>query len=311
MPDLPDPPIAELAELTAGLLAQPARISPKYFYDTTGSMLFEQITRLPEYYPTRTEASVMSQHGEAIARAIGPQRIVIEIGAGNCEKARLLCRQIDPAAFVGVDIAGEFLALSVASLRADFPHLPTLAVAGDLHQAIQLPADLPTADRLVFYPGSSIGNFDPAEAVALLQRSRQLLGRDGALLIGVDLVKDSEVLRMAYDDAAGVTADFNLNALVHLNRLLDTNFNPAQWRHIAFYSEAEQRIEMHLEAREDLTVRWPLGTRRFEAGERIHTENSYKHTVAGFKALLHEAGFHHAQAWTDPLEWFAVVLAHP
>ncbi len=302
---------AAFPALVQGLLDQPARISPMYFYDTRGSTLFEEITRLPEYYPTRTERSVMQRAGGEIAAAIGTGRTLIELGAGSCEKARLLCRLIEPARFVGVDIATDFLELAVAGLRAEFPGMEAIAVAGDLHDTVTLPEDLPRNHRLVFYPGSSIGNFDPEEALALLQRVRGLIGDDGALLIGVDLVKDSEVLQQAYDDASGITAEFNRNILVHLNRLIETDFDPLQWGHVALYDPALARIEMHLQALSDQWVRWPGGGRHFRAGERIHTENSYKHTPAGFTALLARAGFHACQVWTDPLDWFAVVLAQP
>ncbi|MET0334579.1 MAG: L-histidine N(alpha)-methyltransferase, partial [Rhizobacter sp.] len=207
-------------EIIQGLSEAHAVISPKYFYDDCGSRLFEQITRLPEYYPTRTEAAILAQQAGEIARLVGPGRVVIEPGAGNCEKARHLCRAIGASQYVGVDISADFLQEAVQGLRRDMPGLRAQAVGGDLTQGIHLPVDVPAAHRLVFYPGSSIGNFDRPQALDLLSRMRGLVQHDGALLIGVDLRKDVSVLEAAYDDAAGVTAEFNLNMLSHVNRLV-------------------------------------------------------------------------------------------
>ncbi|MGY4827653.1 L-histidine N(alpha)-methyltransferase [Sphaerotilaceae bacterium SBD11-9] len=298
-------------EITEGLSHTPATLSPKYFYDARGSQIFEEITRLPEYYPTRTEQHIMRLHGGDIARRVGPGRTVVELGAGNCEKARGLCEAIAATRFVAVDISEEFLHQSVERLRAEMPSLHVSAFAGDLTHEVELPADVPRARRLVYYPGSSIGNFDPPEARGLLVRMRHLLDDDGALLIGVDLRKDVAVLEAAYDDAAGVTAAFNLNALAHVNRLIGSDFDLAQWKHVAFFNREASRIEMHLEALADARVHWPGGGRSFARGERIHTENSYKYDIEGFARLLDEAGFRRTVAWTDPQRWFAVVLACP
>jgi L-histidine Nalpha-methyltransferase len=298
-------------EITEGLSRAPASLSPKYFYDARGSQLFEEITRLPEYYPTRTEHAIMRSHGADIARKLGPGRTVIELGAGNCEKARGLCQAIAATRFVAVDISEEFLHHAVARLRADMPHLQVSAFAADLTREIEMPAEVPKARRLVYYPGSSIGNFDLPQAAGLLARMRHMLHDDGALLIGVDLRKDVAVLEAAYDDAAGVTAAFNLNALNHVNRLIGSDFDLADWRHVAFYNRAASRIEMHLEARADVRVHWHGGGRRFARGERIHTESSYKYDIEGFAGLLDKAGFHHTVTWTDERRWFAVVLACP
>jgi dimethylhistidine N-methyltransferase len=298
-------------EIIDGLLQVPARIAPKYFYDARGSALFEEITRLPEYYPTRTEAAVMQAHGADILQGVGAGGTVIEFGAGSCEKSRGLCRMLRPQRFVAVDISADFLHDAVARLRADMPGLEVLPLVADLNAAVELPAGLPREKRLLYYPGSSIGNFDPPQALALLQRFRHLIDVDGALLVGIDLVKDVAVLEAAYDDAAGVTAAFNLNVLDHVNRLIGSEFQPAGWRHVAFYNVAASRIEMHLEALADTLVRWPGGERRFAAGDRIHTENSYKYPLAGFRDLLTQAGYSRCDAWTDPRDWFAVVLARP
>lgn len=298
-------------DIARGLRQHPAQISPKYFYDQRGSELFEDITRLPEYYPTRTENAIMQRHAADIAQAVGPGRTVIELGAGNCSKAEALCRMVRPACFVGVDISADFLAEAVERLRRTCAPLDARAVAGDLTQGVVLPSDIPRTGRLVFYPGSSIGNFDPPHALALLAHMRELAGADGALLIGIDLPKDVGVLEAAYDDAAGVTAAFNLNVLAHVNRLIGSDFDLGQWRHRAFFNAAEARIEMHLEAAEPCEVHWPGGSRRFAAGERIHTENSYKYALPTFTDMLARAGFARTQAWTDERGWFAVLHARP
>lgn len=298
-------------EITLGLSRTPATISPKYFYDARGSALFEEITRLPEYYPTRTERAIMLRHGADIARRVGPGRTVIEPGAGNCEKARSLCEAIAARGFVALDISEEFLHQAVARLQAELPALDVRAFAADLTAEIVLPPEVPQARRLVYYPGSSIGNFDPPQALGLLTRMRHLLQDDGALLIGVDLRKSVAVLEPAYDDAAGVTAAFNLNVLAHVNQLIGSDFDLSGWRHVAFYNAEASRIEMHLEARAACSVRWPGGERVFAQGERIHTENSYKYDIEGFARLLDQAGFRRTVAWTDEQRWFAVILACP
>lgn len=298
-------------DITRGLNQRPASISPKYFYDQHGSRLFEEITRLPEYYPTRTETALMQQHAADIARAVGVGRTLVELGAGNCQKARTLCRLVQPACFVGVDISADFLQAAVQGLRDDFPGLDARAVGGDMTQGVALPDDIPRTGRLVFYPGSSIGNFDPPHALDLLAHMRELIDDDGGLLIGIDLPKDIDVLEAAYDDAAGVTAAFNRNVLRHVNRLIGSNFDVEQWQHRAFFNPSESRIEMHLEARADVEVHWPGGGRRFDQDERIHTENSYKYPLRVFTDMLERAGFSQAQAWTDDRGWFAVVHARP
>ena len=299
------------SEIFDGLRRSPACISPKYFYDERGSGLFEAITRLPEYYPTRTEQAIVRQHASDIARAIGPGCTLIEPGAGSCEKAAMLCGLLAPRCFVGVDISADYLAGTVARLGQRYPAMQVHALGGDITHGIALPPEVPHNRRLVFYPGSSIGNFDPLHALALLTHMRALAGDDGGLLIGIDLPKERSVLEAAYDDAQGVTAAFNLNALAHLNRLIGSDFDLAHWQHCAFFNEADSRIEMHLQAREPVQVHWPGGERRFAAGERIHTENSYKYPLDVFCDLLAQAGFPHARAWTDERQWFAVVHAQP
>ena len=299
------------ADLEAGLLARAASISPKYFYDARGSSLFEQITKVPEYYPTRTEQQIMAAHGADIAQAIAPGSTVIEWGAGNCDKALKLCALLKPARFVALDISKDCLRAGACRLQTAFPDMQVHACAADLTTDWALPADIPLERRVVFYPGSSIGNFAPAQALELLQRMRAMVGDDGALLIGVDLVKPVPALEAAYNDNAGVTAAFNSNVLSHVNRLIGSDFDEDDWAHRSFFNSRLSRIEMHLRARHDVLVNWPGHTRRFAHGECIHTENSYKFRAEGLAAWLGQAGFSRVQPWTDEKRWFAVVLAQP
>lgn len=298
-------------DIIDGLKQTPARISPKYFYDAKGSALFESITRLQAYYPTRTEHSIMVAHAREMALEIGPQPVLIELGAGNCQKARALCELVQPSHFVAVDISEAFLHDAVAAMRMSFPKIDIRAIAADLTQDLVLPDDVPSERRLVFYPGSSIGNFDLPDALDFLKRIRGLLQKDGALLIGVDLLKSEAVLHRAYNDELGITASFNLNALDHLNHLIGSDFDTRRWQHRAFFNARESRIEMHLEALTDQQVHWPEGVRHFAQGERIHTENSYKFRVDDFVELLRQADLKRTQIWTDDKAWFAVILARP
>jgi dimethylhistidine N-methyltransferase len=300
---------AERAVACAALAARPASIAPKFFYDRLGSHLFEAITELPEYYPTRTEAAIFARHGSAMAAAIGSRMALIDLGAGNCAKAARLFPLLEPSRYVAVDISVEFLRKAIHQLQREQPQIAMTGLGQDFSARLDVPRDVVGDARPVFfYPGSSIGNFAAGEALALLQRIRALAG-GGGLLIGVDLVKERAVLEAAYDDALGVTAAFNRNALSHLNRLIGSDFAPRQWRHVAFYDEAQARVEMHLEAREALVVSWPGGERRFAAGERIHTENSCKYTIDSFRALLVAAGFDAPVHWSDANGWFAVFWA--
>jgi dimethylhistidine N-methyltransferase len=300
------PAAADFArEVREGLDARPKRISPKWFYDELGSRLFEAICALPEYYPTRTELSLFDAHAVAMAEAAGPGRTLVELGSGAGEKVRRLMAGLRPSAYVAVDISADALARSTASLAEDFPDLPVFGVCTDFAAGLALPAGIPAGPRLFFYPGSSIGNFSPEEAVALL---RPLAASGAALLIGVDLRKDIAVLEAAYDDPLGVTAAFNLNLLARINRELGADFDPRAFRHVAFFDAGRSRIEMHLESRVAQRVR--LGGREidFAAGERIHTENSYKYAVEDFTALAARAGWRARAAWTDPRGWFAELL---
>jgi dimethylhistidine N-methyltransferase len=299
------------AELLAGLLAPRAAIPPKYFYDELGSRLFAAICCLPEYALTRSEARILADHGEDIARAAGRGRLLIDLGAGDCGKAAGLFPLLEPAGYVALDISADFLREALGGLRRRFPELALTGVAIDFTRSLDLPEDLlepASAPRLWFYPGSSIGNFPPDAARGFLAR---IAGTGGALLIGVDLVKDKAALDAAYDDALGVTAAFNLNVLNNVNRLLDADFDVADWRHVAFFNVAASRIEMHLEARREAVVNMAGQARRFAAGERIHTEDSWKWTAAGFAALLEEAGFARHRMWQDAEGGFALFLAEP
>lgn len=298
------------AELVAGLRARQACISPKFLYDPLGSRLFEAICELPEYYPTRTEAAIFARHGAEIAATVGTGCTMIDLGAGNCAKAASLFPLLQPAQYVPVDISADFLQDAVARLRLRFARIEMNAVGMDFSSsAWQLPELVREGRRLFFYPGSSIGNFAPDEARDFLQRVHAQCGSDGGILIGIDLAKEAAVLDPAYDDALGVTAAFNLNLLRHVNRLLDADFDIRQWRHRGFYNAGAGRVEMHLEAKTAQLVSWPGGSRRFEAGEWIHTENSYKYRPSDAIGLLEEAGFAAARVWTDPQGWFAVIHA--
>ncbi len=314
-------PQRQRAELAAGLLAPQASVSPKFFYDRLGSHLFDAITELPEYYPTRTEAAIFRDALSDMAARVPAGAVWIDLGAGSCAKAASLFGAMRPAAYVPMDISAAYLTQALAPLRREHPGLPMLGIGLDFSGGLALPADavrwlaaqrLQAAPRCVFYPGSSIGNFAPEEALRLLRESHAVCREGGAgsgLLIGVDRVKAREVLEPAYDDALGVTAAFNRNLLLHVNRQLGSDFQPAAWDHVAFFHARESRIEMHLAARQPQTVSWPGGGRTFAAGERIHTENSYKWEPQAFADLLQQAGFCMPVHWTDARGWFSVFWA--
>jgi len=294
------------AEIIEGLNTPGAWVSPKYLYDDLGARLFQAITKLPEYYPTRVEQGIFARHATEMARAIGPGSTFIDLGAGDCEKACNLFPAIKPSQYVAVDISADFLRNAVDALRLRFPDVEMLAVEMDFSSGLALPAAVNAKQRTFFYPGSSIGNFGPLAALNLLTDIRRHCQAGGGLLIGVDLVKDTQTLEQAYDDALGVTAAFNLNLLNHLNTLIGSNFSVRDWRHRALFNARQSRVEMHLEARREVEVTWQGGRRRFGQGERIHTENSYKYTLPEFHSLLEQAGFARVRTWTDERGWFAV-----
>lgn len=297
------------SDIAAGLLQSPAQISPKYFYNALGSKIFEAICLLDEYYLTRAEMSIYTAHGPAIAKAAGQGRVLIDIGAGNCGKAALLFPNLEPSQYVPVDISAAFLTNAVERLQALYPDIPMLPLGIDFTEGLNLPGQVKSRDRLVFYPGSSIGNFTPLQAAEFLTRIRRECADDGALLIGVDLVKAPEILEAAYDDALGITGAFNLNMLAHVNEILGSDFFIPDWRHRALFNAELSCVEMHLEARRVVSVSWPGGERHFAQGERIHTENSYKYTRRGFIDLLESCGFGEATCWTDAAQQFLVCYA--
>ncbi len=295
-------------DVLTGLTTVPKSMPPKYFYDERGSELFEEITKLTEYYPTRTEISILKTNADAIAALVPPDAAMIEFGAGSAAKTRIL---LDAApqisAYVPVDISGEFLAGTAAQLRKDRPNLLVLPVEADFTQPFALPAAIGTRPRVGFFPGSTIGNFEPHEANALLHHAAAILGPDALFIIGIDLVKDPEVLTLAYNDRAGVTAAFNLNLLTRINRELDGDFDPAKFCHRAFYNQDRRRIEMHLVSKSRQKVHVGGKTIEFRRGETIHTENSYKYTLEAFLSHASAAGWTSAATWTDPRNFFAVL----
>ena len=293
-------------DLHRALRQRPRRISPKYFYDAAGSALFERICELAEYYPTRTELALLQAHAAEMAALIGPGAQLVEYGAGSLRKVRLLLdRLAAPHSFVPIDISGSHLLGACRTLQREHPGLHIQPVVADFTQPHDLPARPPQGRRVGFFPGSSIGNFGPDEALDFLRMAAHEL-RGGALLIGVDLVKDPAVLHAAYNDAQGVTAAFNLNLLARARRELGAQFDPEGFAHSAFYNAPLQRIEMHLQSRRRQVLRLGQATYEFEEGETLHTENSHKFSVEGFRALGERAGFEPGPVWTDARGWFSL-----
>jgi len=295
-------------DVLAGLHASPKRLPPKYFYDGVGSQLFERITDLPEYYPTRCEMQILREHGRDIARHVPQGAALVEFGSGSSKKARILLRALPPlAAYVPVDICGEMIEQEALELRQDFPGLKVLPVTADITQQFALPQEAQAAPvRVGFFPGSTIGNFEPHEAAAFLRNAGRILGAGAALIVGADLVKPAEVLNAAYNDAAGITARFNRNLLVRINRELRGTFKLDTFEHHAFYNRERHRIEMHLASLKRQKVRVAGETIDFRAGETIHTENSYKYSVESLGALARGAGWEPAAAWTDERGYFSI-----
>lgn len=299
-----------LDDVLAGLGRSPKALSPKYFYDARGCELFEAICEQPEYYPTRVEMALMAEHAAEMATHLGRGCLLIEFGSGASRKTEELLRTLQPAAYVPVDIAEPALRASMARLAADFPQLPILAVCADYLRPLQIPqlATVSAARRVIYFPGSTIGNLTPEEAHGFLVKARELAGTNGAMLIGVDLKKDPAILHAAYNDAQGVTAEFNLNLLRRINRELAADFDLQHFRHVAFYNAVAGRIEMHVESTQVQTVTVSGHTFAFGAGERLHTENSCKYSVAEFQRLARAAGFAAERVWTDGGGCFAVHL---
>jgi dimethylhistidine N-methyltransferase len=293
-------------EVLEDLSQQPKRLSPKYFYDVTGSELFEQITLLPEYYPTRTELSILRDRGNAISAIIPEGAALVEFGAGATTKVRLLLNQCAFGAYVPVDISGDFLKAQAEVLRRDFPDLDVYPLAADFTAPFALPDAIKTMPKVGFFPGSTLGNFEPDEACAFLRSARDILGEGALMVIGVDLEKDERVLYDAYNDKAGVTARFNLNVLQRINRELGGNFDLSAFTHRAIYNRDRHRIEMHLISRKTQSVRVLGRSFSFRAGESIHTESSYKYSLERFTALARGSGWTARESWTDAAGMFSV-----
>jgi len=288
------------------LSQHPKRLSPKYFYDAAGSELFEQITLLPEYYPTRTELGILRDRGGAISAILPNGAALVEFGAGATTKVRLLLNECALGAYVPVDISGDFLKAQADVLRQDFPGLAVYPVAADFTAPFALPEAVAEMPKVGFFPGSTLGNFEPHEACAFLRSARDILGQGAQMVIGVDLEKDERVLYEAYNDKAGVTARFNLNVLHRINRELGGNFDISAFTHRAIYNRDRHRIEMHLISRKSQTVRVLGRSFSFRAGETIHTENSYKYSLERFAALARGSGWMPRATWTDDAGMFSV-----
>lgn len=297
-----------LDEVTEGLSAPRKALAPKYFYDERGARLFEAICELPEYYLTRTETAILESCGSDIAERVGPRAAVLEYGSGSGRKTALFLHAARPAAYVAIDISGEQLRDTVSRLARDFQSVRMAAVCADYTRALPLSKveALAGARRVVFFPGSTIGNFTTDEARTFLMHARDVAGPGGAMLVGVDLKKDATKLHAAYNDAAGVTAAFNLNVLERINRELRADFDLSAFEHRAHYDEALGRIEMHLVSTRVQRVHVDGRAFEFRAGETIHTESSYKYTVAEFQALAKAAGFEPAHCWCDAQRLFSI-----
>lgn len=296
--------VAERVRLVTGLRATYATIEPKYFYDELGCALYAAICQLDEYYPTRTERAIFQSFRSEIAEAVGLGGTLVDMGAGDCCKAMSWLPYLQPARYLAVDIAGPTMETSLTNMAPEFPEIDMVGLITDFSEQLELPPELVDGRTTLFYPGSSIGNFTPVNAVKFLQQMRRYA--TNGLLIGVDAKKEKARLDAAYADALGVTAAFNLNALRHINRELDSDFVESRWKHVGQYNEALGRIEMHLESLETQQVNIDGVARSFAAGERIHSENSYKYSQAEFEAMLREAGFINVRVWTDPQQAFWV-----
>lgn len=291
-----------------GLGKRPASIPPKYFYDVKGSRLFDAITELPEYYPTRTEVAILQTNADEIAHHVGTGSLLVEPGGGSCAKVHILLEGLKPMAYVPMDISRQHLQLAAEELAVAFPWLEIHAACTDFTHTMELPPTAPEGSIVAFFPGSSIGNFDHQEAVEFLSSIALLVKPGGYLLIGVDLKKDKTILQAAYDDATGITAQFNLNLLDRINRELDGDFDLSTWRHKAFFNEQAGRIEMHLVSLYEQQVRIGQTVFRFARGESIHSENSYKYTTEEFIELAKQSGFQSDALWVDEDKLFSVHL---
>ncbi len=295
-------------DVLRGLRAREKNLPCKYFYDERGSNLFEKITELDEYYPTRTERAIMRQHAAEMGEVIGPQCLLVEYGSGSSSKTRMLLNELkNPAGYVPIDVSKEFLLQSASELAAEYPHLQVAPLCADFSRSFELPPIATSAARrIVYFPGSTLGNFVPESAISLLRRTAELCGSGGGLLLGADLRKDSAVIEAAYNDRQGVTAAFNRNILVRINRELDANFDIERFAHHAYFNQAEGRIEMHLVSRGAQIARIGGEELRFAPGESIRTEYSYKFDWQTLQSLASESGFEIERMWTDANRYFGV-----
>lgn len=301
-----------LTDLIHGLEQRPRTLSPKYLYDERGSQLFERICELDEYYPTRTEIAILEANRAEIAGCLGSRCAVIEPGAGASVKTRILLKELrDPAAYVPIDVSGDFLKESSRKLAIDFPSIAIHPVCADFTQPLRIPRIPDARNQAVFFPGSTLGNFQPTDAATLLRRMRDWVLPEGKLLVGIDLIKDTRTLERAYNDVEGVTAEFNLNLLVRANRELGSDFDPRSFTHRATFDSKHSRIEMHLISKKEQGVKISGREFRFEAGESIHTENSYKYSLPRFRELASEAALAVTRHWTDPKKYFGIFLLEP
>jgi len=297
-----------LEDVLAGLSARQKCLPPKYFYDDRGSALFEAICELPEYYPTRTELAMLEAGASEIAARIGPAAAIVEYGSGSGRKTAVLLRAVKPLAYVAIDISGEQLRASIASLAGTFPDVRMIALCADYTHPLPLAKleEIEAKRRVVYFPGSTVGNFTVSEALTFLCNARNVAGPRGVMLVGVDLKKDVATLHAAYNDAAGITASFNLNVLERINRELSADINIGSFSHRAHYDEAAGRIEMHLVSSREQTVTVGGRAFKFRTGESIHTESSYKYSVAEFQALARKAGFIAQHYWVDRNRLFSI-----
>lgn len=299
---------SDTAEILAGLSADPPHINSKYLYDRRGSELFDQICGLDEYYPTRTEQGIMQRHAVAMAGTIPAGSRLIELGSGSSLKTRVLLSALPPGTtYHPVDISREHLHATADSLRIDFPHLTIKPVVADFTQDFKLsPTRADAPPDQYYFPGSTIGNFEPPVAKSLLRQIAGRSGRGGGLLIGFDLQKSVRILEAAYNDIFGVTAAFTRNLLVHVNAMTDANFQPHQFAHHAFYNDTDHRIEIYLESKANQRVHIAGQTFHYQPGDRIRTEYSHKYTIDGFEKMAHDCGWRMTTSWTDPRKFFAV-----
>ena len=296
-------------EIEIGLLDKVPSISPKFLYDALGSHLFTAITLLPEYYPTNIEKDIFTQYKREITNAVGTGGTLIDLGAGNCQKAESFFNTLKPSNYLAIDFSAEYLNEAVTKLAGKYPDIKMQCMGMDFSKHILIPDSISKTKRVFFYPGSSLGNFLSSEALHLLRQIKEQ-AKGGGLLFGVDLMKEDPMLMSAYDDPLKITAAFNLNILNSVNSILGSNFNINQFDHKVIINHDKNRVELFLEALENVTITWPGNSRDLNKGDRIHTENSHKYTTESITKLLSDAGFVKSQIWTDPKDYFAVIYAH-